>query len=71
MTAPNSRANGSATENPNEMAVQTVVLPAMMRASTGPQFSPNQIQRLIAELEVLCFSKTSKCLSGWELYFLS
>ena len=52
MTAPNGRANGSAIDNPSELAVQTVVPPAMIRPSTGPQFSTEQIKRLIAELEV-------------------
>jgi hypothetical protein len=51
MTAPNGRANGSAIDNSSEHVVHGVV-PAMMRPSAGPQFSPDQIKELIAELEV-------------------
>src|SRR5262245_24838048 len=52
MTAPNGRANGSAVDKPSELAAQTLVPPAMMRSYLGPQFSPDQIKALIAELEV-------------------
>ena len=52
MTAPNGRANGSAIDNPTELVAQAIVGPAVMRPSTGPQFSTDQIRQLIAELEV-------------------
>ena len=52
MTAPNGRANGSAIDNRSEQLVQTIMPPAMMRPSTGPQFSTDEIKHLIAELEV-------------------
>src|SRR6266853_2198711 len=47
--------------------------------STQPQFSAHVPRRLCrshasqsrSESVGLCLSKTSKCLSGWELYFLS
>src|SRR5215472_7265991 len=52
MTAPNGRANGSAIDNRSELVVQTSVPPALMRPSTGPQFLPDEIKHLIAELEV-------------------
>jgi len=52
MTAANGRANGSAIHSPSEQAAQTSVPPAVMGRPTGPQFSPEQIKELIAELEV-------------------
>ena len=52
MTAANGRANGSAIDNPTELVAQAIVGPAVMRPSTGPQFSTDQIRELIAELEV-------------------
>ena len=52
MTAPNGRANGSAIDNPSDLTVPTLVPPAMIRPSTVPQFSTEQIKELIAELEV-------------------
>jgi hypothetical protein len=52
MTAPNGRANGSAIDNRSEQVVQTIVPPAPIRSSTGPQFSSEEIKHLIAELEV-------------------
>ena len=51
MTAPNGRANGSAIDNASELVVPTIVPPAMIRPSTGSQFSTDHI-KLIAELEV-------------------
>ena len=53
MTDPNGRVNGSAIDNPCEQVVQTMVPPAPMKSSAGPQFSTDQIKGLIAELEVL------------------
>src|SRR5215831_13265399 len=52
MTAPNGRANGSAIENRSAQILPTIVPPAAMRPSTGPQFSSDEIKALIAELEV-------------------
>ena len=52
MTGPNGRANGSAIDNPSELVAQTIAPAAIMRPSTGPQFSTHQIKQLIAELEV-------------------
>ena len=52
MTVPNGRANGSAIDNPTELVAETIVPHAVMRASTGPQFSTDQIKELIGELEV-------------------
>jgi len=48
MTAPNGRANGAASDNASEL-VQTPR--AMTSPSIGPQFSTDQIKKLIAELE--------------------
>jgi hypothetical protein len=52
MPAPNGRANGSAIDNRRELVVHSVVAPAMIRPSTGQQFSNDRIKELIAELEV-------------------
>jgi len=52
MTAPNGRANGSAIDNRIEQVVQTIVPPAPMNPSPGPQLSTDEIKHWIAELEV-------------------
>jgi hypothetical protein len=52
MTAPNGRTHGSAIDNRSEQVVHMTVPPAPMKPSTGPQFSNEEIKRLIAELEV-------------------
>jgi hypothetical protein len=52
MTAPNGRANGSGIDNRSEQVVQMTVPPAPMRPASGPQFSNEEIKRLIAEREV-------------------
>src|SRR5215471_3260554 len=52
MTDPNGRANGSAIDNRSEQVVQTIAPPAAITPLTSPQFSSDEIQHFIAELEV-------------------
>ncbi|HYL14991.1 MAG TPA: Rad52/Rad22 family DNA repair protein [Terriglobales bacterium] len=52
MSAPNGRANGSATNGASDHAANTFVPLAATNPSTGPRFSSEQIKELTAALEV-------------------